>query len=378
MRLLGFASSPTRTRTTFAAGVVATALLCASLGAQLGAPSSARVPAEAAPSPTALATSDNPLAGRPWGVFKGGMEPAWAPYDNSTGETRRLLAKIALTPKALWFTPRMDEARIERLVRFYIDNAQNGDPETLVQMTIFAIRPWEHNICGLVPTTAERAAYKRWIDLVAKTIGEAHVALIIQPDAPFAMCASDPRVPLRLMKYAVRAFGAKPNTTVYIEAGAADWLKDDVSRALKILIPAGVAEARGFAFNSTHYDSTSRQIQFGAKVAKALADRGILDKHFVINTAENGKPFKGYTYDGPNFNNARLCADADDTRCVTLGIPPTTDVANPAWGLTGADAALAATYVDAYLWIGRPWLINQASPFSMERALSVVRTTPFQ
>jgi hypothetical protein len=179
------------------------------------------------------------------------------------------------------------------------------------------------------------------------------------------------------MKYAVDAFSALPNTTVYIEAGAADWLKDDPAKALRILIRAGVRNSRGFAFNSTHYDSTGRQILFGTRVVAALAARGIPNKHFVINTSSNGKPFKGYTYKGPSFDNANLCTDKADTRCVTLGIPPTTDVANSRWGLSSGTAALAAKHVDAYLWIGRPWLYNQASPFSMTRALSVARTTPF-
>lgn len=320
---------------------------------------------------------DHPLVGRAWGVFKGNMDSVWQPYSQSSGTRRAQLAKIALTPRSVWFTPRMDMGRIRKLVRFYIDNAQAGDPEALVQMAIFAIRPWEGEACKRLPTQDERAAYKAWIDVVADEIGDAHVLLIVQPDAPFALCSPNPGVPLALMHYAVEKFTAQPHTTVYIEAGAADWLKDDVDRALKILVPAGVDLARGFAFNSTHYDSTARQIRFGARVAQALEAQGISGKKFVINTAENGKPFKGYTYRGSNYNNARLCVDQSDTRCVTLGIPPTTDVGNPQWGLAETDAALAVQYVDAYLWIGRPWNYNQASPFVMKRALSVVRTSPY-
>ena len=63
---------------------------------------------------------------------------------------------------------------------------------------------------------------------------------------------------------------------------------------------------------------------------------------------------------------------------MTLGIPPTTDVSDPAWGLSPADADEAAAYVDGYLWFGRPWLYNQASGWDQERALTLARTTPFQ
>jgi hypothetical protein len=144
-----------------------------------------------------------------------------------------------------------------------------------------------------------------------------------------------------------------------------------------MLFPMGIRWARGFALNSTHYDSTERQVRYAAEVSQALAKRGIPDKYGVINTASNGKPFKGYKYNGPNFDNARACTSTSDQHCVTLGIPPTVDVADPKWGLNPHDRRLAARYVDAYMWFGRPWLYNQASPFDMNRALTLARTTPY-
>ena len=357
----------------------------ASLVALAALPLGGVVPAQADPdrqppgvhTRTVSSAAANPLAGRPWGVFKGGMDAAWEPYSKSTGARRALLAKIALRPKTVWFTSRLDHSRIRSLVRNYVENSQAGNPDALVQMAIFGIKPWNREACDRLPTMAERLYYRTWIDLIATELDNTPVLLIIQPDAPFALCSPNPAVPLGLMKYAVDAFAELPRATVYIEAGAADWMKDDPARALSILVRAGVANARGFAFNSTHYDSTGRQILFGTRVVAALAERGIPNRHFVINTSSNGRPFKGYTYTGPDFDNAFLCKDTADTRCVTLGIPPTADVANPRWGLHPANAARAARHVDAYLWIGRPWLYRQASPFSMTRALSVVRTTPF-
>ena len=87
------------------------------------------------------------------------------------------------------------------------------------------------------------------------------------------------------MRYATERFSAQPNTSVYIEAGAADWLRDDVAKALRILVPAGIGVARGFALNSTHYDSTARQIRFAADISRALEARGIPGKFAVVNTA---------------------------------------------------------------------------------------------
>jgi endoglucanase len=344
---------------------------------------SALVAAATIPATSGAATAsgpavDNPLAGRPWGVYQGNAEQSWAPYVASTGTRRALLAKIALQPKAKWFGAWISPSDIASKVSAYIDNATGGDPETLVPLTAFALKPWEHDACKRLPTAAESTRYKQWTDGFAAGIGDAHVALVLQPDGPFALCAPHgSKVLSHLIGYSAATFGALPNTSVYIEAGAADWLRDDPAKAARILIPAGVAGVRGFALNGTHYDSTARQIAFGTKVVQELTRRGVPGKHFVINTSSNGKPFPGYTYKGANFDNARVCASSTDQQCVTLGIPPTADVANPAWGLSATNRARAAEYVDGYLWFGRPWLYQQADPFVMKRALAVARTTPY-
>lgn len=323
-------------------------------------------------------TSDNPFAGRPWGVYLGPGDQTWAPYLSSTGTQRDLLAKIALAPKAKWFGTWVSASEIESKVRGYIANAQAGDPNAVVQMTDFALKPWEHEACKRLPTAAQIASYKRWSDNFAAGMGDSPVAVILQPDGPFALCAPHhSQVLSHLIRYAAQRLAAHPNTSVYIEAGAADWLRSDPVRAARILVPAGVAGVRGFALNGTHYDSTANEIAFGTKVVRELARRGIPGKHFVINTSSNGKPFDGFAYTGPNFDNARVCGSPTDTACVTLGIPPTADVTNPRWGLSAANQARAARYVDAYLWFGRPWLYMQADPFVMKRALALVRTTPF-
>ena len=59
------------------------------------------------------------------------------------------------------------------------------------------------------------------------------------------------------------------------------------------------------------------------------------------------------------------------------GIPPTTDVAGPRWGLSASDRSLAARYADAYLWVGRPWLDKGAFPFDLHRALGLAASSPW-
>src|SRR5688572_1100967 len=49
------------------------------------------------------AESVNPLANRPWGVYKGNGDQAWLPYTRATGKKKKLLGKIALAPKSKWY-----------------------------------------------------------------------------------------------------------------------------------------------------------------------------------------------------------------------------------------------------------------------------------
>ena len=326
---------------------------------------------------------DSPLDGRAWGVYAGPIEQWYKPWVSSKGKRRALLDRIARQPKAAWFGAWTPTNRIGRTIKDYIRLSQNGDKEALVQFASFRILPWgPSGFCARVPNQAQRRDYKAWVRNAAKAVGDTPAAIVVQPDSPFAtQCAPKPKLALRMIRFATKTFAAQPRTSVYLETGSADWMHDDVDNALGILIPGGVEYARGFAFNGTHYDATAHNIVFGAQVAKALAKRGIPGKHFVINTAQNGAPFRGYEYPSRDYpDNAPVCPPRPKPQklCVTLGIPPTTDVADAAWGLSETERKLAREYVDAYLWFGRPWLKNQAIPFVMKRALGLARSTPFQ
>jgi len=348
------------------------ALLCLLTGLLL-APLS---PAQATP------RDENPLAQHEWGVYGGPAEMAWAPYVAATGTTKKLLGKIALRPKAKWFGNWIPNHEISQKVHDYIRNATGGDDDVMVHMTLFRMNPWEQDACTMLPTKAQKASYKQYIRRFAKAVGDTHAAVVIQPDGPFALCApGGSKAHSRLIAYTARRLATLPNTTAYIEAGTAEWNGYDPARAVKLLVRGGVEHVRGFTFNVTHYESTASQVDFGVKVVKLLAKRGITGKHFVVDTAENGRPFTGKWWrahnTGERWDNAKTCKSKRDRKCVTLGIPPTTKVAAKKWHLPARTRRLARKYVDAYLWAGRPWLHNQTSPFSLKRALAVARTTPY-
>ena len=383
--MLGTPRTPHRVlpRRARAAATLLSLTLTVGLALVLGGPASGRssggdATASAPAERTAARTDANPLAGRTWGVYKGFAEQSWRPYVEATGTRKALLAKIALRPKAKWFGKWISNADITRKVREYIDNSTGGDPDVLVQMTVFRMVPWEHDACRRLPTQAEKDSYRTWVRRFAAGVGDAHVALVLQPDGPFALCVpGGSLVPSRLIGYAARTFSALPHTSVYIDAGAADWPKDRPEESARFLVPAGIEYARGFALNSTHYVKVGHDIAFGTRLVAELARRGHPGKHFVINTSSNGRGFDFGQARGSHPDNAKVCETRAERVCVTLGIPPTADVANARWGLSETNRDRARAHVDGYLWFGRPWLFMQADPFVMRRALAIARTTPY-
>jgi endoglucanase len=319
------------------------------------------------------ASRSNPLAGLPWGVYTGPYDNGVYPfYQQASGRNRQLLAKIALRPLMASYGAWYPGSQIQSVVQQYIANQTAGNPDTLAQMAVFRLDPWEGAACGGGSWGAgDQASYRSWIDNFAAGIGSSRVALILQPDLAFSTCAPS-MVPLQLVNYAARRLSALPHTTVYIDGGVHYW--PSFHSAAWMLEQAGIGYVRGFALNTTEYDGTGPELEYGARLAQELAAAGYPNKHFVINTAENGAPFLNGQYPG-NVGNPRVCRNRFDRLCATLGIPPTADVANPRWGLSGADRALAARYADAYVWVGRPWLDYGAAPFDMSRALGLAAST---
>jgi len=321
------------------------------------------------------ASRTNPLAGMKWGVYTGSFyNSIYQNYQAAQGRNRQLLGKIALKPLMFTFGAWDPDSQAKSVAQDFISTTTHGNPAVLSQVAIFRLDPWEGQACPNGSwNAANQLSYKTWINNFAAGIGSSRVALILQPDLPFAVCAPSP-VPLQLVSYAAQRFNALPHTTVYVDAGARYF--PAFNAAVSMLERAGIRSVRGFALNTSEYDTTSSEIEYGARLVQALAAAGIRNKHFVVSTAQNGAGFLNGDYPG-NVNNPRTCRNSHDKLCVTLGIPPTTQVASPRWHLSGSDAGLASRYVDAYMWAGRPWLFGPASSFDLQRALGLAASTPF-
>lgn len=331
----------------------------------------------------------NPLAGGQWSVNTGYWDSLYPAYTAASGTDRAYLAKSALQPRALWFTIG-NSAHRPTAISSYIAQEQHGDPSVLVQLAIFGIWGFkgEGNRTKHKLTAKERATYRSWIDQASAQIGSSRVAIVLEPD--LALAAKRPDLPKKqrtkglavrqgLARYAAQTFAAhNPRAAVYLDAGDADWLT--TSQAVTLLQSSGIAYARGFALGATHYSAAQADIDHGAAIAAALAAKGI-QRHFVIDTADNGRPFTyGQFYaKHPHgfFDNSAPCKKPTATVCNALGVPPTWKVTSTELPLSAAQRSTAAQLVDGYLWFGRPWLRNQATPFVRSKAIRAGMYSPF-
>ena len=326
-------------------------LFLAALGAVAGAISA---PARTSPpAPTAAQTSGNPLEGVRLWVDKN--SPSWEQWQRfeRTGQKRKanLIWKIAREPKALWlgrFTSPNFRVKVQRL--FDAAAADGSVP-------LFTVLRAQSTGCSPSYTgggPAEDGRTRAWYRELASVIGAQRAVIAFEPDSLgtiecHARSRRDDRY--RLLRYGVNQLAALPNTTVYIEAGASDW--QAASRMAKKLRKVGIAKVRGFMLNATHYDWTRNNIRYGRKLSRLVGG-----KHFVINTAENGRGGVHY-----RLANGRRVTVWCNPGLRGLGPAPTTDTSHPK--------------VDAYLWINRPGYAqvcqNRPIKWYLPRALTYAR-----
>lgn len=339
--------------------------------------------AHAAPPPpqpidtTPGGVTTNPLAQGPWGVG-GFTDVLWQRYEHSSGSTHTLLGRMALQPRMVWFGHWLGTGQVRGAVQRYIAEAQHGDKRVIAHLALFRLWPHQESARHRALSGGDRESYRAWYREVAAGIGDSRVSVVLEPDMGIAAYQSpDAGARLGLVDYAASLLGALPNASVYIDAASSDWLS--TSQKVRMLAAAGISHVRGFALGATHYPRLSDEVEAAAEISRALAAAGLPDKHAVIDTADNGAGFTWLQYRGHgDFDNARPCGSSGSSVCDTLGVPPTSDVDDPRWPLTSSQRALAEEYVDGYEWFGRPWLVRQAWPFDLGRALQVARSTPFQ
>ena len=127
--------------------------------------------------------------------------------------------------------------------------------------------------------------YRDWISQFAAGIGNAKAMVILEPDALTLTDCLEPQQRTErndLLKFAIGQFKQKSvNAKVYIDAGHPNWLSaSDVASRLN---DAGIAQADGFALNTSNYYDNSSNISYGQKIS------AMVKKNFIIDTSRNGK-----------------------------------------------------------------------------------------
>jgi endoglucanase len=296
--------------------------------------------------------SPNPLVGLDFFVDR--ESPSWQQWRSleRSGQRRKadLVWKIAREPKHIWLG-RFTRPNFALKVGRILDRARAEGT-----VPLFTVLRAQSTACGpgyQGGGPGEDSATMAWYDDLARVIGNHRVVIAFEPDSLgtidcLARSRQDDRI--RVLRHGVDALARLPNATVYLEGGASDW--EPARRTARQLRAIGIAKVRGFMLNATHYDWTRASIQHGLEISRRTGG-----KHFVINTAENGR--------GPVHvrRGGRRITVWCNPGLRGLGTPPTTHTSHPK--------------VDAYLWINRPGYAQscQHRPIAwyLPRALSYAR-----
>jgi endoglucanase len=296
----------------------------------------------------------------------------WNAYQSASGSDQVLLGPLALQPRALWLGWSWRVAQVRAETAATVTMAQNGNPNALIEFATDELYPWEKQTANGVDKPAVHGSWnvasdETWYRNVAAGIGRARALVIVQVDLPYALKISSTE-PEQIDTYAARVLSANPYTTVYIDGGTFGWLTP--AQDASLLIRNGIRYARGFALDDTDYDPTATEDKFGAQVVADMAKLGVKGKHFIVDTVENGQPYKPDEVPGKGINDAPRCHDGIQTACQRTGIPPTTNVASARWHLGATASKDAKLYSDGYVWSGQPWDID-GGPFHLQYALQL-------
>jgi endoglucanase len=237
-------------------------------------------PLELTPAPPA----GNPLAGARFYADRVGSPAARAMHSTRNPSYQAALRFIANQPWADrfggWNGPDPSQA-----VFTYLRTAQMADPGAVPLMATYRLVANQCREGGRADSPAQVAAYHRFVDGLARGVGNFRAVLFLEMDSLITSGCLHPyglSVRLAELRYAVNRLATVPHLVVYIDAGAGD--ANSWSNTARMLNQAGVHQAQGFLLNATHYDWTTSEIAYGQRISRALG--GV---HFVVNTGDNGQ-----------------------------------------------------------------------------------------
>jgi endoglucanase len=174
------------------------------------------------------------------------------------------------------------------------------------------------------------SGYQHWVNQLAAAIGTGDDIVIVEPDGlpdivRGCLTPAQSSERYRLLRYAMKHFGALPHARVYLDAGNPGMFTDP-SPLTGPLEAAGLRYGRGFSANVSNFQWTASVVTWSQQLEHALGGR----VGAVIDTSRNGRgPYTGP--DAPQWCN------------------PPGRAAGPTPRFAPGPAG-----IDAYLWIKDP------------------------
>jgi endoglucanase len=146
--------------------------------------------------------------------------------------------------------------------------------------------------------------YKSWIDSVSATLGSAKAVVIVEPDALWFVDRETTdgdayRTRMESLRYAVTTLASEnPGVRTYLDAGTSSGSVTP-QRMADLLLLAGVANATGFAVNTSSFAPMSTILPYAAAIRHRLESRGESGTRFVVDTARNGRGDWDYEWCNP-------------------------------------------------------------------------------
>jgi cellulose 1,4-beta-cellobiosidase len=236
-----------------------------------------------------------------------------------------LLTKMEHFSTAIW----LDTLAKVPSVSKYLDDARaheaaSGKPV----VTVFVIYDLPNRDCAAAASNGELtvangglATYEsRYIDQIAAQLAahpDQRIVAVVEPDSlpnlatnmDIPKCAASEQAYRDGVAYAISKLAA-PNVSLYLDAAHAGWLgwPDNMTKVATIFkqvltAAGGVDKIRGFATNSANYTELHEQpelydyqfnpchdeLTYVQKLTSALAQVGITNKGFIIDTSRNGR-----------------------------------------------------------------------------------------
>jgi len=235
------------------------------------------------------------------------------------------IRKVKQYPTGLWLDSIAKVASIPK----WLDQAKqqqqsSGQPA----LSLFVVYDMPNRDCASKSSAGElqvsrngAARYQtEFIDPIAayfKAYSDLPIVVILEPDSlanlvtnlNLPACAEARDVYVNSTAYAIQKLGL-PNVSIYLDAAHAGWLgwdrhRENLIKVYKKVLKAagGVDTIRGFATNVSNYthlynndgmgmessDPCYNELVYVKKLAVGLADHGVRNKGFIVDTSRNGK-----------------------------------------------------------------------------------------